>query len=59
MSYLDGPGNPACSIQRLNYGSNQKSVNTKVVPVNELINIVIEHFPQIDICGQMRPPYDF
>ena len=29
----------------LTHGSYQKSVNTKVVPFNELSNIVIEHFP--------------
>ena len=35
----------AYNMDSPNYGSYQKSVNTKVIPFNELNNIAIEHFP--------------
>ena len=41
MAYEAGPGNPGYSIERVNYGSYQKSVNTKVVTFNELNKIAI------------------
>ena len=45
-SQFHGPGNPVAgyNMSSLNYWSYQKSVNTKVVPFNELNNIAIEHF---------------